>query len=99
MRLTGVSEESISIEWSAPLSAGGLPILNYIIEIRESRSYTWNYVATVSSRSRNYTIQYLQPQKSYYVRVAAENEEGIGYFKELTEAIHPRKQRSTLIFN
>ena len=94
IRLIGISEDTVTIEWSEPRENGGAPITNYIIEKREGRSPYWTPVATVGSRVTSYVIQYLQPSCTYYIRVAAENEEGVGAFKELCEAVRPMKPKS-----
>lgn len=94
VRLIGISEDSITIEWNPPSTDGGRPITRYVIEKREPHSQYWAPVSTVSPRTTVYQIQNLAPSSSYYFRVAAENEEGIGYYREFVEPVRPMKPKS-----
>ena len=35
IRIIGITEASVTIEWSEPISTGGTPITGYVIERRE----------------------------------------------------------------
>ena len=94
LRIISISEDSVTIEWSAPTSTGGTPVTGYVIEKRESHQHHWSHVTTTSALTTSFKIQYLQPSMSYYFRVAAENEEGVGIFKELGEAVRPMRPKS-----
>ena len=61
VRLIGISDESVTIEWSAPVNTGGAHITSYVIEKREVRrgNDVWQNVATVTGRTTSYRIQYL----------------------------------------
>jgi len=48
----------------------------------------------VSALTTSYKLQYLQSNASYYVRIAAENEEGISDWRETTDAIKPMRPLS-----
>ena len=86
----------MTVEWSDPSSDGGAPTTGYVVEKRESRSQYWTQVTTVSARSKFYTVRHLHRTSKYYIRVAAQNEEGTGVFRELPEAITPMKPKSKL---
>jgi hypothetical protein len=63
VRVIGISEESLTIEWSEAHSHGGAPITNYVIEKREGSSgvlAAWQQVATVTARTTSYVLQYLK---------------------------------------
>ena len=96
LRVTGITEDSVTIEWSDPSSDGGSPTTGYVVEKRESRSQYWTQVTTVSARSTSCTIRHLHRTSKYYIRVAAQNEEGTGVFRELPEPITPMKPKSEL---
>ena len=98
VRLIGISEDAVTIEWTAPSSDGGRPITRFVIEKREARSQFWSPVASVSSRTMVYQIQNLQANSSYFIRVAAENDEGIGYYREFIEPIRPMRPKSKRSF-
>ena len=87
----------MTIEWGVPTSDGGRPIVRYVIEKRESRSQFWAPVANVGSRTTVYQLQNLLPNCSYYLRVAAENEEGTGFYREFVEPVKPMKPKSKFI--
>jgi len=94
VRLIGISEETVTIEWSPPSVDGGSHITNYIIERRDNINEKWTCVATVNGRTLSYVLRYLLPNTTYYIRVAAENEEGIGEWRELSESVRPMKPKS-----
>ena len=91
IRVIGISDESLTIEWSSPLRDGGSPITGYVIEKRESTSLIWSRVSTVGVKTTSYVFKFLDSSVSYYVRVAAENEEGVGAWLELREPVKPQK--------
>ncbi len=84
----------MTIEWNAPHNDGGVPVTGYIIEKRESRSHVWTEVVREPARVTSHVIQGLQQNVTYYIRVAAENEEGIGAWKEVAEPVRPMKPKS-----
>ena len=94
VRLIGISEDSVTIEWGGVASDGGAPVSGFVIEKREPRSHYWSQVATVPPKVNSYVIQYLHRNSSYYVRVAAQNEEGTGTFRDLMEPVTPMRPKS-----
>ena len=57
-------------------------------------SKKWKTIATVGRTPTSYKLTSLSRSKTYYIRVAAENEEGVGEWRELTEAVTPKKPKS-----
>ena len=94
IHVIGISDESVTIEWSRPYNNGGSPITGYVIEKRESTTNNWILVTRVTARTTSYKISYLDPTYSYYIRVAAENDEGIGEYLELLDAVRPTNPKS-----
>jgi titin len=94
VRLAGVTDSSISIEWRSPHSDGGSQITGYVVEKRETHSSIWSHVASVGSHTHSYTLQNLYSSCAYFIRVAAENEEGIGQFRDIGEPVRPTSPRS-----
>lgn len=138
LRLIGISDDSVTIEWNCPRDDGGSPVTGYVIEIKEIDSHVsleihlnwplkmsyksqaphrawtpsnttltivclsqvWNIVASVSSRTTSLVVKDLDVNKTYWIRVAAENEEGVGIFRELGEQVRPMRPRSeSLLFS
>ncbi len=94
IRVIGITEESVTIEWNEPERTGGTPITGYVIEKRDVQSTVWTQVTIVTCKTTSYKIQYLHSKMSYYFRVAAENDEGTGAFVEMEEPVNPMRPKS-----
>merc|ERR1712200_222998 len=65
------------------MGTGGVHLLGYIIEKKNSSSQSWERVETVESSCRLFTVENLKEEVSgYYFRVSAENEVGAGKASE-----------------
>ncbi|XP_061656401.1 titin-like isoform X2 [Syngnathoides biaculeatus] len=91
LTLKEVTSGKVTLCWESPLLDGGAEITNYIIEKRDSskRSYS-----TVTSKCTDtiYTIEDLSEKTSYFFRLLAENENGVG---EPCETLEPVKATQT----
>ena len=67
----------VSATWSAPLSAGGVPITGYLL-IRGSSPGATEVIVTLTSSMLSYTDEEVEGGKTYYYRVKAMNSLGIG---------------------
>jgi len=94
IRLIGISEDSVTIEWTPPTSDGGRPVTRYVLEKREARSQLWTSVTSVGARTTVFQVTGLLQTSSYYLRVAAENDEGVGFYREFIEPVRPIKPTS-----
>uniref|UniRef100_A0A8D2J9Q2 Titin n=1 Tax=Varanus komodoensis TaxID=61221 RepID=A0A8D2J9Q2_VARKO len=65
------------ISWRPPKDDGGSPVINYIVEKRESKKETWGVVSSGVNQTRM-KIPRLQKGYEYVFRVRAENKIGIG---------------------
>ena len=97
LRVTGITEDSVTVEWGEPTSDGGDIITGYVVEKRESRSQYWSQVTMVSARTTSCVIRHLHRTSKYHIRVAAQNVEGKGAFRELPDAVIPMKPKSELL--
>uniref|UniRef100_A0A8C2FG71 Titin n=1 Tax=Cyprinus carpio TaxID=7962 RepID=A0A8C2FG71_CYPCA len=79
IKLDEVSCDYVIISWEAPENDGGVPINNYIVEMRETTGTSWVELAA--------TVIHLQEGSLYFFRILAENEYGVGLPVETTEAI------------
>ncbi|KAF3843850.1 hypothetical protein F7725_002699 [Dissostichus mawsoni] len=86
LKITAVTNESVTLTWEPPVNDGGVKIKNYIVEKRES---TRKAYATVNSNchSTTFTVGQLLEGCNYYFRVLAENEYGIGLPIEAGESV------------
>lgn len=71
-----VTPDSAELRWHPPENTGGLPLSNYIIEIRETSRAYWKRAATISAITPTYTLTNLKEGTEYVVRIIAKNQEG-----------------------
>ncbi|ETN72288.1 hypothetical protein NECAME_13905 [Necator americanus] len=76
--VTEIETEAITIAWNAPNDDGGQLITGYLIEKKEDGRRTFHKVAQVSGASRSYTVDELEMQTGYILRVSAVNKYGAG---------------------
>lgn len=81
-----VSRGKVTLCWEPPLFDGGAEITNYIVEKRDSSKRSYSAV-TSKCISTTYTIEDLSEKTSFFFRVLAENENGIGDSCEILEPI------------
>lgn len=71
-----MEEEAVTIEWKPPLSDGGSPITEYIIEQYEYTTKKWNKISSVDNDTTTYEIENLKHDEVYQFRIIAVNEVG-----------------------
>ena len=76
LRVSEITQTSVTISWSASQDNGGLPITAYVIERRDRRFTSWLRVDSVKPGITSYCIQNLVEGNEYLFRVYSENEEG-----------------------
>uniref|UniRef100_A0A8C1MV86 Titin n=1 Tax=Cyprinus carpio TaxID=7962 RepID=A0A8C1MV86_CYPCA len=81
-----ISKESVTLTWEPPSLDGGAKIKNYIVEKRESTRKTFSAVVT-NCHKLSWKVEPLQEGCSYYFRVLAENEHGIGLPADITDPL------------
>lgn len=84
-----VGVTDITIKWKPPLNTGGLDLVSYYIERRDTKYTAWIKVDTVRPNINTYCIQNLLEGNEYVFRVFAENAEGRSEPLETKEAITP----------
>uniref|UniRef100_A0A8C2ZN35 Titin n=1 Tax=Cyclopterus lumpus TaxID=8103 RepID=A0A8C2ZN35_CYCLU len=77
LKVKEITNQSVTLAWEPPLLDGGSKIKNYIVEKRESTRKTYAAVVT-NCHALSWKIEPLQEGCSYYFRVLAENEHGVG---------------------
>lgn len=74
-----VLSEQIKVSWEAPLSDGGSPITNYVVDKRETSRANWAQVsAKISGDTKECLVERLIEGHEYQFRVRAENRYGTG---------------------
>ena len=83
----------MTLSWKPPTNDGGLPITNYIVEVKEPRRSTWSKCGDVSADKTIYTADKLLTDTDYYFRVTAVNDEGAGPGLESISPARPQKKK------
>lgn len=87
LEMRSVSPSAIMIEWGKPENDGGSPITGYVIAAKDSRRTMWIQVGKVEANVTRLQIKDFQENKSYKIRVMAENEVGLSDPLESEEPI------------
>lgn len=74
--ITDWTETTLSVQWKAPDSDGGSPILGYVVEYKEKMASTWKSFFEPDPKKLTSIIPELRTGASYVVRVRARNREG-----------------------
>jgi uncharacterized repeat protein (TIGR02543 family) len=73
------SVDRIELSWDTPVDDGGSAIIDYVIKISTDNA-NWSLVSDGESVAEGATVGSLNPNSSYYFRVAAVTSAGIGQF-------------------
>ena len=93
--MTSVSESTIGIKWDIPEDDGGCDITDYIVERRDASKRQWKPVTTLDALE--HLVANLTEGTSYFFRVAAENEVGVGEFAELPQAVTAKSPHGKIL--
>ena len=85
LKVTGVSETTVSMSWNEPADDGGSEVTDYIIEKREASKRSWSKVTSVEDEE--ICVKNLVEGTQYMFHVAAKNEVGVGEFVELGQSV------------
>ena len=85
-----ITENSVSLRWTAPNDDGGCPIMNYNLEKREGNKKMWQTIVT--TKDNEFNVPRLIEGNQYVFQVSAENACGVGKAVELDSHIIPRSQ-------
>lgn len=72
-----VTRGKLTLSWEPPLIDGGSPITNYIVEKKDAKLKAFT-VVTNECANTTYKVAGLADEISYFFRVSAENEYGVG---------------------
>ena len=91
LEVTEVTDDSVTLEWSPPVSNGGAPIIGYPIERKEPGRSQWIRVTRVEPDVTWHTIKNLLEGRGYVFRVFAENAEGLSEPAAIDKAAVPQR--------
>lgn len=91
-----MTDDSLVLSWVAPERDGGSKIIEYIVEIKETKT-TWTQVGTSAGNCTNILVTGLIKDSSYEFRICARNEAGCGPWLETEEKIIAGRQISECI--
>lgn len=92
LKIVRVTEDWAELEWGPSEHDGGTPILQYSIEIRESRRTMWGRAGVVDAMTTKYTARNLVINNEYSFRIRAINAEGESQPLDGEESVIPRKK-------
>jgi hypothetical protein len=95
----GAGNTQVGLSWNAPMSDGGSPITDYVIEYKLSSDSTWNIFADPISTVTTAIIIGLTNNLSYDFRVKAVNVVGQGpiYSASATSVAPPSTQTNSVV--
>jgi len=84
-----VTKDSVELSWQQPESDGGSPITGYVIEKRDSKSYTsrWVRAEQTTDNSTSAILKNLIPGTELLFKVAAVNKFGTSDFLEMKKPV------------
>ena len=80
---------SVRLSWTAPVSDGGAPITDYVIEYKREGSATWSTFARDPSDATTAHVTGLANYARYVFRVSAVNVAGTGHASTISSIVMP----------
>ena len=90
IQYTDITTDSVTVSWNPPDDDGGLPVLEYIIDMFDTLKRSWTEVASVNKSTTSWTYNGLLQGHVYKFRISANNEEGRGEALESSEFVKPK---------
>ena len=88
--LLGVrGNRQVQLSWTAPVSNGGLPVKDYLIQYSSDSGSSWQTVSHAASVATTATVTDLKNGTNYLFRVASVNDVGTGLFASTVSKIVP----------
>jgi len=93
------TDSSITLQWEMPRHDGGSPLTEYLLEMRDKKGKTseWVQVQILPSITTSYRVTKLNENLYYNFRIKAANSVGYSEPKSLEKAVKPQKQSGKYI--
>jgi len=79
----------VQLSWTAPVSNGGLPVKDYLIQYSSDSGASWQTFSHVASATTSATVADLKNGTGYLFKVASINDVGTGLFASTVSKIVP----------
>ncbi|CAG2170584.1 unnamed protein product [Oppiella nova] len=84
------TEDSFTLSWNPPESDGNSPILEYIVEKKESDKKVWQKVGSVDGNKQSIDVINLKKETAYHFRITCRNKVGTSLPLAPEETITPK---------
>ena len=85
--VTGGMADSLVFTWKTPVATGATAIKDYIVLYKEASSLTWIPFNDGVNTNLSGRIGNLKPNTTYNIKVAAQNDDGIGAYTSLAKFV------------
>ena len=91
LRVTSIHDEAVTLAWNRPEPDGGLPVRAYVVEKRDAFRGGWSVAGRTDAHTHALRGENLRTGSSYYFRVSAENDVGVGKACETPSAVEIKR--------
>uniref|UniRef100_A0A7M4F5W2 Titin n=1 Tax=Crocodylus porosus TaxID=8502 RepID=A0A7M4F5W2_CROPO len=88
--VTGITKDSMVVQWHEPINDGGSKVLGYHLERKEKNSILWTKVNKTIIQDTHFKTTNLEEGIEYEFRVSAENIVGVGKASKVSECYFAR---------
>lgn len=87
LRVTQLGITSATIEWEKPYNCGYSPLIRYVLEKRPTGAAQWEHLTSLPPDINECELENMVSDKGYYLRIMAENKNGLSLPTELPEPV------------
>ncbi|KAK9730490.1 Variant SH3 domain [Popillia japonica] len=87
LEVSGMTDTSFTLSWQPSAKDGGSPIIEYIVEMRESTKTEFKKIGATKEGKTFISVNYLEKDHSYRFRITARNEVGLSEPYEPSDSI------------
>lgn len=72
-----MAKDSLILSWQEPEKDGGSKIIEYIVEIKDSKQKDWTFVGKTDGKQTYIQVKKLKQKTKYTFKICARNEAGV----------------------